>query len=329
MNLSQEELDEMFNEAKSVLQPSNNEPIITKKEITSQYFCNNCKEHSLYSDMLNGIVVCSKCGIITNHQIIDETAEWSFGADEAASGGKDPSRCGMATSVFFPNSSNSTTMTGGKNNFLMKKLHMQMSMDYVERSRYHLFNKIGRMCEELSSVVLDTTKHLYLDLEKLKLSRGNVRKGLIACCIFYSCKQNNVPRSIKEIASICDIDPSIVNNANKVFQDVMSGHTISKYFKETTETNDLLSRFCSYLSFQRKETSQIIKIIDPIQKVMEEEQLLIGKTPSAITAAYILYAVDKLSFNITKKTISEKLNVSIVTINKIVQTINDNSHLFN
>ena len=327
MDLSQDELNDMFNEANMFLKPTPDNTIITKKQ--NDFFCESCNDYSLISDKLNGIIVCTKCGIITTNQLIDDSAEWAFGADEAASGGKDPARCGMPTSVFFPKSSCSTIITGGKNNHLMKKLHMQMSMDYVERSRYHLFNKIGRMCDVLSPIVLETTKHIYLDLEKLKLSRGNVRKGLIACCIFYACKQHNMSRSIKEIASICDIEPAVVNNSNKVFQSVMADHYISEHFKETTETDDLLSRFCSYLSLQRKDTSQIIKIIKPIQDYMDEEQLLIGKTPSAITAAYILYAVEKLSFNITKKTISEKLNVSIVTINKISQTIHNNSEFFN
>ena len=325
MSMTQDEIDNILQDAFS--DTLKQTEIKTKQK--SNYFCSSCDNPTLINDSMNGIIVCTTCGVIEHDRVIDESPEWSFGAEDAASGSKDPARCGMPTSEFFPKSGCSTIITGGKNNTLMKRLHMQMSMDYVERSRYHLFNKIGKMCSELSPIILNTTKYLYLDIEKLKLSRGNIRKGLIACCIFYACKQHKMSRSVKEIASICEIEPSVVNNANKIFQDLMSTHYIAKYFRESTEIDDLISRFCTYITINRKQTCDIIKIIKPINTIVEETQILIGKTPSAITAAYILYATQKIDINISKKIISEKLDVSIVTINKIMQTLNDNSNLFN
>lgn len=325
MNLSQDELDSMFSDALSCINKKKDDTPIKKKTINQ---CSSCDEYSLFTDTQNGHIVCLKCGNIESDQLIDESAEWSFGADEAASGGKDPSRCGMPTSEFFPNSSNSTTISGGKNNGLMKRLQMQMAMDYVERSRYHLFVSIGKMCDNLPSSILDTTKRLYLDMAKLKLSRGNIRKGLIACCIFYACKSHNSPRSVKEIACMCDIEPTIVNNAHKLFQDIMKDHYIAEYFKDSTEVNDLTSRFCSYLGLERKINAKITNRIHFMNKIIEEESLLIGKTPSAVTAACIFYVIEDLQLGISKKELSQKLSVSIVTINKILDILIQNKKLF-
>ena len=324
MNIDNEDLEEMFQLAKS-LQPKTN--INTQK--VDKSICKSCNKQTLLHDFSNGIIVCTACGVINDDQIIDESAEWSFGADEAASGGKDPARCGMPTNPFFEKSGCSTIIGGPNNkNFFMKKLHAQMSMDYVERSRYHMFVKIGRMCESLSSSVLETVKHYYVLMANEKLSRGNVRLGLIACCIFYACKKDKVTRSIKEICAMCDIEPTVFNNAHKIFRDIMKDHIPAELFEETTQVDDLITRFCGYLNFDRQKRCYFHKKISYMNNIIDKTQILIGKTPSAITASCIFYICQKEKIDITKKYISQQVNVSIVTINKIYQLINTNSHLF-
>ena len=173
MNLSQEEIDDMFSIAKKLREKETPCEVPKVNKIPN---CINCKEYSLIEDTSNGIVVCTKCGTVNEDNIIDETAEWNFGADEAASGGKDPARCGMPVDPYFQRSS-CTTMIGGnsKRAFFMKRLQAQISMDYVERSRYHMFVKIGKMCEDLCPTIFNTVKHYYVKMAEEKLSRGNVR----------------------------------------------------------------------------------------------------------------------------------------------------------
>ena len=248
MNMDNNDLEAMFQQARSLSPKST---IDTPKVDKSR--CKSCNKQALLDDFPNGIIVCTSCGVINDDHVIDESAEWNFGADEAASGGKDPARCGMPTNPFFEKSGCSTIIGGpGNKNFFMKKLHAQMSMDYVERSRYHMFVKIGRMCESLSPSVLETVKHYYVNMAKEKLSRGNVRLGLIACCIFYACKKDKVPRSIKEVSAMCDIEPTVFNNAHKIFRDIMKEHVPNELFEETTQVDDLITRFCGYLNFDRQ-----------------------------------------------------------------------------
>ena len=63
MDLSQDELDKMFNEANMFLKQTSDNTITKKKQ--NDFFCENCNEYSLISDKLNGIIVCRKCGIPT------------------------------------------------------------------------------------------------------------------------------------------------------------------------------------------------------------------------------------------------------------------------
>ena len=161
-----------------------------------------------------------------------------------------------------------------------------------------------------------------------KLSRGNVRMGLIACCIFYACKKHNAPRSIKEISCMCEIEPTVFNSAHKVFREIMTGYIGEEYFEETTQVDNLVSRFCTYLNMNRKQSFYISKIVKNMNEKIDESQILIGKTPSAITAACIYYVMINEKMEITKKNLSVKLNVSVVTINKIYQVIMDNRSMF-
>ena len=324
MNCTQDEIDQMFNEALSTTKQKKTDD--EEKDINK---CRICKSYTLLSDFSNGIVVCTSCGSISENQMIDESAEWNFGADEAASGGKDPARCGMPVNEFFQKSGCSTVIGGNpRKNYLMKKLHAQMSMDYVERSRYHMFVKISKMCDSLPNTILDTVKWYFVRMSEEKLSRGNVRKGLIACCIFYACKKHNVARSIKEVSVMCEIEPSVFNNSHKIFCEIMKKHISPELFEETTQVDDLTSRFCGYLDFNRQERMFISKNVNKMNSIIDETQILIGKTPSAITASCIYYVIQEKDKTINKKYISERLNVSIVTINKIYTTLKSNSHLF-
>lgn len=324
MNLDTNDIEAMFQQARSLQSPST----LSQKEKDINC-CKSCKKYTLLDDFANGIIVCTACGVINDDQIIDESAEWSFGADEAASGGKDPARCGMPTNPFFEKSGCSTIIGGPSHkNFFMKKLHAQMSMDYVERSRYHMFVKISKMCETLSQSVIETVKYYYVQMSKEKLSRGNVRLGLIACCIFYACKKDKVPRSIKEVSAMCDIEPSVFNNAHKIFREIMKDHISVDLFEETTQVDDLVTRFCGYLNFDRKKRCYFNKQIIQMNNIIDETQILIGKTPSAITAACIFYICKKDNIEIKKNYISKQVNVSIVTINKIYNLLENNSHLF-
>jgi len=325
MALSQEDLDDMFKTANEYLHRNDEKP---EKELEDNC-CNNCKKYGLLEDKSNGIIVCTHCGVINCDQVIDEGAEWNFGAEEAATGGKDPSRCGMPVDPFFQKSS-CTTMIGGafNRNFLMKRLQAQISMDYRERSRYHMFVKIAKMCENLSPTILQTVKHYYVKMAEEKLSRGNVRLGLIACCIFFACKKNKTPRSIKEICKMCDIETSVFNSAHKIFPDIMKNHIEAELFEESTQVDDLTSRFCSYLNLDRKKSCKIANKVRQINEVVDETQILIGKTPSAITAACIIYVTSHENISIHKKYISQQLNVSVVTLNKITNILKTNSHLF-
>ena len=59
-------------------------------------------------------------------------------------------------------------------------------------------------------MIIDEASSLYTIISSTKISRGSNRKGIIAACVFYACKECNVPRSSKEIANMFDIDITVM-----------------------------------------------------------------------------------------------------------------------
>ena len=222
--------------------------------------CSNCKSISIVDDFSNGTMVCTDCGLVKEDLLIDETAEWNFGEEAAYS--KDPSRCGGPTNALLEKSSLSTminTTRAKGNNYTMAKIHQQQSMNYVERSLYHVFEEIQKMAGDkgnLSQAIIEQAKAYYKKISEREVVKGSVRKGLIACCILYACKAHNVPRSVKEIGEMCNISVAILNKTTKIFTSLLKD--------EVNNTNginvdDLISRFCNVFQFEHKEHHSILR----------------------------------------------------------------------
>ena len=278
--------------------------------------CTDC----LINDTRNAQVVCSNCGVVLEESMIDETPEWNYQPDENRS--KDPSRCGAPTMEFFERSSMSTKI-GGNGSSFMKKLHNQMIMDYVERARYNTFQIIEKWGKEngnLSDNVVTQAKQYYVKLSQTKITRGNIRKGLIACCIMYACKYCNVSRSVKEIANMCQISVSAINKSEKKFEVIMKPFIDISVNSEHTNVNDLTTRFVNLLDTTVLNNTSRFGIIKSVQdrfNEIKDHPLLIGKTPSAITACLVHFDLQNRKLKIDKKQISQLFSISNVTLNKI------------
>lgn len=289
-----------------------------------EQMCKACNKRGIYTDTTNGMLICTNCGVISETDILDQTAEWNNNNES----NKDPSRCGCPINPMLQKSSMSTMIVSNKHRF-MKRLHQQMSMDYVERARYHVFesiSKVGGEIGRLPPTVLEQAKYYYKVLSERKLSRGVIRKGLIACCLLHACKSMNVPRSLKEISNITSIPTSVLNKTNKLFLKTMCDVIIlsnqqEETALESTESRHLIHRYCNHLQLEKKDELKLVRTVTKIDDDIKDSGLLDCKTPSAIVTGIIMYACVQLNLDISKYTISTEFDISVVTINKITKII--------
>jgi len=270
------------------------------------YLC-KCGGAKLFST--GELPVCGECGLVENSYLNDE-AEWTGGPEDAV----DPSRCGAAETPFFSTGWNMGTMIRNGNK-KMAKMHFHMSMNHCDRSLFHAYAEIeraGRDRLKCSDVVIDNAKLIYKEFSEKKLTRGDVRAGIKANCLFMACKQFGVPRTTKEVADAFMIDTADVGRTSGLLKE-----TVVNEPTKVTRPRDVLSRIFNELEHQDKLRIKMdtVKLLDRIEKIPS----LMGKTPTGVASAAIWIAA---AGKISKADICKAAGVSLPTLNKIEGLIN-------
>jgi transcription initiation factor TFIIB len=170
-------------------------------------------------------------------------------------------------------------------------------------------------------------KSLYSIVSETKISRGSNRKGIIAACVYFACKECNVPRSSKEIAEMFSITSNVMTKGVKKCQEIISMNKNNKKRLTTsssTKPGDFIDRFCNRLNLKIEN----IHIIHEICKIAVDNNLICENTPPSIAAGCIYYFIKQNDISISKKDISDVCKISEVTINKCSKKLETNESLF-
>lgn len=272
------------------------------------YIC-KCGGAKLFST--GELPVCGDCGLTDSYFISDEP-EWTSGMDNDGNV-SDPSRCGAADTPFFSKSWNMGTIirNGDKK---MAKIHFHMSMNHCDRALFHAYAEIeraGRDRLKCSDAVIDTAKLIYKEFNEKKLTRGDVRAGVKANCLFLACKRFGVPRTTKEVADAFSIETADVGRTSTLLKE-----TVQSAVSSITRPRDVISRMFNV--FQHPDKLKIkmdtLKLLDQIEK----RPSLMGKTPSGVASAAVWIAGNG---RLTKMEICQAAGVSLPTLNKIEMLI--------
>ena len=282
-----------------------------------------CCENECNFTQKNSIISCKECGEIISN--ILEEPEWRYyGSDDTKS--SDPTRCGMPVNILLPKSSVGTVISNqyskDSNMFQVKKYQEWTSMTYKERSIYKVFNVITDVCKKnnLPKVIETEAKSLYKIICETKITRGNNRKGVIASCIYFACKNCNVARSQKEIAILFDITIPIMTKGCKIFQEIIHmSNDKSRIIKaESIIPEDFIDRFSNRLNINTKDITNIKKLSE-----LAQQYDISDVRPDSFAAGIILLYSKNNKLPISKKDISIISNISEVTINKCYKKIEE------
>jgi transcription initiation factor TFIIB len=208
-----------------------------------------------------GNYVCKRCFTIVA-RFIDGGPEWRyFGAEHDARRTSDPARCGppngdlvqvMGSIVGHRSMSSSTSTFGGtkpagaNSMQVVQRYQFWHSMSYKDRTLCAAFGQmsLNGVGNGLSPCIIDEAKVLYKRMIDAKaIARGDNRKALVAACVYISCKSNNVPRSVKEIAAAFNVKTTCLTKACKLIQD-----RTDEQQARSSQPQDFIGRFCSRLA---------------------------------------------------------------------------------
>ena len=265
--------------------------------------CRVCNSSEyLLDDNVNGQIVCTNCGLVLDFNCISDTPTFD-----------DYSRCTLISSFSI-------------NNDVVKrdqKTNIKHPIDKLQKR--HLFFDHIRMINEdqIHTNVLNHACDIFLKFNSKKITRGQVRLGIIACSIQQACVELDVHRTISEISKMLGIKREIVNRANKVFKKYscnLSFVNITAYDSSVGDFYKINNRFCNLLSLPSRTTANLKRCTLKMYNTLINKNIdTFNHTLSAISSTLIVYSLDKMKINLNKKYVSSVHNVSIVTINKLLR----------
>jgi transcription initiation factor TFIIIB Brf1 subunit/transcription initiation factor TFIIB len=233
----------------------------------------------------------------------------------------DTARSGMSNNNLLPGSNLSTKIVGNQISYSMKQINnVWDSLSYRERTLLKIFKHISDNCRSngIPKNVIDYSQVLftmaYEKQKKLKKgnrgSRSDKLEGLIGGCIYYSCKGYNINRSHEEIATICNVDKSVISYGSKLVFRLL--HSQLDLNKNHTTFSDFIDRYAFHLNLEEDE----IEIIRECSNEIYQLQILDNSKPSTLVAVAIYLCSNLYDFGLDKLAIAEHCHTTEPTINK-------------
>ena len=291
----------------------------------SMYFC-ECGGQKVQQSA--GLPVCTSCGLIEK-MCIDESAEWTSGANNDGGPVKDMARCGM------PNDNELFSEQWGAGLVInsrgasyevrrMAKISFHSSMNHKDRSLFHAYKDIELAALtklNLPTNVVRDAKVLYKKFNGEKLTRGAVRRGIKANCVLNACRLSNIARTTAEIANAFDIPSKDISRTAFLFSETILGEANKKTDgPRITRPSDLLPKLFNDFEIDedvkqkaRIKATKLARFLEPCVELM-------SKTPVSIASVIIVLVLGSL---VTKKSVCDICKISTPTLIKIQIIVED------
>ncbi|KAJ1969723.1 transcription initiation factor IIB [Dimargaris xerosporica] len=282
---------------------------MSNHDLNYQLICPQCRNPvpNIVEEFASGDLVCGDCGLVLGDRIIDVRSEWrTFANDD----GDDPSRVGAASNPLLDGSQLDTIISksdGGSGIARdLNKIHGRSTAVKGERNLVQAYKDISSLCDRmgLTKLISDIAKQLYKRVEDEKILRGKSTESIVATCIFIACRQENVPRTFKEIYTYTRVPKREIGRCYRTLSKHLSTNVGAMY------SEDLMSRFCSHLDLPM----HIQRVAIDITKRAKDLGTLAGKSPVSVAAACIYMVSHLLASPKTPKDIANVAGVSETTI---------------
>ena len=181
-----------------------------------------CKTYPTVTDSERGEIVCGGCGLILLQNMTDTTHESNGYTQEDFMRLK---RTGPGTSLTMFDKGLSTVIGSDKDSSgtqLSRKTKFEFNRlrtwDQRSKSRKTVnlskaFTLLHAMKTKLAipDNVVETAAYIYRKAVQAKLTRGRTMKSLISASLYAACRENNIPRTIDEIAQVGNVERKIIS----------------------------------------------------------------------------------------------------------------------
>jgi len=273
----------------------------------------------LTEDYRAGDMICTECGLVVGDRVIDVGSEWRTFSNDKES--KDMCRVGDVENRLLSSSDLSTIIgpaaRGSEDPNGYAKYQNRRQMNSADRSLINGFKEIQSMADRVNiqKCIVDKAKHTFKESVATKSVgkdakdgvtslRGRSNDAIAAACLYIACRQEGVPRTLKEICAIAKVSKKEIGRCYKM---ILKNMTSSM---STITSDKFMTRFCGNLDLPKKVQVASTHIA---QKSVDLD-LVGGRSPISLAAAAIYMASQASNERKTAREIGEVAGLAEATI---------------
>ncbi len=280
--------------------------------------CPECGSTDVKRDYARGEIVCNKCGLVIEEDLVDMGPEWrAFDSDQrdkrARTGAPikftKPNK-GLSTEIDQYNKDIRGVKISAKSRAQMQRLrkwHKRASISSsIERNLAIALTELDRIASSLSlpSNIREAAALLYRKAVEKGLIRGRLIESVVAAVVYTVCRQYNIPRTLDEISEVSGINKKEIGRTYRFLKKDLG---ISM---PLTNPVHYVPRFASELGLSGKVQEKAREILEKAV----EKGLISGRGPTGVAAAAVYIAGVIMGERRTQKEVADVAGVTEVTI---------------
>ncbi|MFI5422852.1 MAG: transcription initiation factor IIB [Nitrosopumilales archaeon] len=283
-------------------------------------YCDQCKGYTVIFDMVSSEYVCSSCGCVANDKFFNNEHSSGYSGQ---SGFSDRSRTGMPESLAIHHKGLSTLIGMGDTDARGKALEpaqrMKMQRLRTWNNRSQLNDSISRNLEKalkflnnfgdklyLSQAVMESAAYIYRKAAIKKLAKGRSTLGLVGAALYAACRETATPKTISDVASVCNLSSKDVMSHYKLILRELSLQM------PVLHGPDYVTLIANRLDLSEKTKREALKIFSEVQ----QNRISIGKNPRALAGAVIYLASQTCNEFLRQVEICQVADISTVSLRK-------------
>jgi transcription initiation factor TFIIB len=284
----------------------------------------------MVTDTVSGELVCSNCGTVVRDSIEEIGKEWTNFKDRET----DKSRTGLPFSLAVHDMNLSTVI--GKTNkdstgqyidsgmqARMNRLRIwdarTMYRDSSSRNFTTAFLLLNRLKDKLvlTPSVVEKTAYTYRKVQEAGLIRGRTINAVLVACLYITCRELGVSRTIDELAETSNIRTKTIA---KIYREI-----VFHLQRKIPQVNcfQCIDKIANKIELSERTTRHAR---DLMKKVLEQE-FSAGKDPMGFAGAVLYVSLQLDGKTIRQIDIAEAAGVTEVTIRNRAKDLKSQLHL--
>ncbi|NVM27552.1 MAG: transcription initiation factor IIB [Candidatus Helarchaeota archaeon] len=245
--------------------------------------CPECGSKTIIQDYERAELICSACGLVIMESIIDN----SRGDRRAYTSEEKQARehRGAPLSPMLSNYGLTTIIdiqSKQWNNKIKRIKQWNERLTWAQRNLLIATNEIRRLGALLGlpKQVEENAAILYRKVFKRQLLRGRSINSFVPACVYLSCRQNNLPRTLKEICKFSKSRAKTIRHSTHIIVRELNLKIMA------LKPSQLIAGIVNKLKLSNEVERRTLKIL----KVARDSNIILGKDPKGVAAAAIYIA---------------------------------------